>query len=146
MRKHYLGFTLIEMLIVVALIGILAAVSLPSYRAYVTKQKVISAQSDLTALALNMENAMQQQLAYPTTGVPTSTTSGTQTLLWPTGTPGWVPAQAKDFTYIISSSTATTYVLTATGTSSGLTNCTVTLTNANVRTLTSGCGGSTSWF
>ena len=50
MKSVQKGFTLIELMIVVAIIGILAAVAIPQYQDYVTKSKWGSNISDLNSL------------------------------------------------------------------------------------------------
>ena len=60
MRYQHQGFTLIELMIVVAIIGILAALAIPSYQGYVAKTQVSRAVSEVgayrTAYESNLSN------------------------------------------------------------------------------------------
>jgi len=53
--KHQKGFSLIELMIVVAVIGILASVAYPAYQDYVIRSKRGDAMSSLAALRIEQE-------------------------------------------------------------------------------------------
>jgi type IV pilus assembly protein PilE len=91
------GFTLIELMIVVAIIAILAAIALPSYNQYVVRAKLTEAYSNLLAIRVQSEQWFQDNRTYA--GMPCSTTNG------------------KYFTYLCTppAPTPTTYTIHATG-------------------------------
>ncbi len=62
------GFTLVELMIAVAIIGILAAVAIPQYRDYVTRSRLADASSGLTTMRAQMERYYQDNRTYANSG------------------------------------------------------------------------------
>lgn len=92
--KSAKGFTLIEILMVVALIGILASIAIPSYSNYVIRGKLVDASTQLASARIQLEQFFQDNRTYV----------------------GWAcPAATKYFTFNCDTParTATTYTLTA---------------------------------
>jgi len=89
------GFTLIEALVVMAIIGILAAIAIPQYTNYVIRGKLTEATSNLANARIAMERFFQDNRAYNAAGSP-------------------CPVATANFTYTCNP-TATAYLITATG-------------------------------
>lgn len=63
MIKHH-GFTLIELMIVVAIVGILASIALPAYNNYMMRGRIAEAISGLSAKRIEMEQFFQDNRTY----------------------------------------------------------------------------------
>jgi type IV pilus assembly protein PilE len=129
MKRINSGFTLVELMVVVAIIGILASIALPSYTAYVARSKVAEATSNLSNLRVALEQYYQDNRTY-VGGV----------VLPPAGTD-------KNFTYT-SVVAATTYTLTATGKAAqNMSGYVYTINESNAKTSTvGGVAGNTCWL
>ncbi len=67
MRKHN-GFTLVELMVVIAIVGILASIAYPSYQNSVMKSHRSDAQTGLSQLAQAMERFYGVRYTYIGTG------------------------------------------------------------------------------
>lgn len=124
------GLTLIELMIVVAVIGILAAIAIPNYSAYIKRGKAAEATSNLATLRVQMEQFFQDNRTYE--NGPCAPISG-----------------AQYFTYSCSvTPTKTAYTLKATGIAAqGMANFEFTLNQSNTKTSKfDGTAGATCWL
>ncbi len=66
MNKKQYGFTLVEVLITVAIISILAAIALPNYDRYISKSNRVDATTEIMKLAAAQERYYLQNNTYAT--------------------------------------------------------------------------------
>ncbi|GAA6121218.1 prepilin-type cleavage/methylation domain-containing protein [Acidovorax sp. FG27] len=64
---HALGVTLLELMIAVTLVGLLMAVALPSYHAYVERGKIAIAKRDILEISFKLERYLYFKNAFPDT-------------------------------------------------------------------------------
>ena len=100
------GFTLVEVLITVAIVSILAAVALPSYTDYITRSKIIEATSSLSDLHVRLEQIFLDSRQYPASCVAPAAGPAPA---------GQIYLPASKYFTVTCALAATTYTVTATG-------------------------------
>jgi type IV pilus assembly protein PilE len=100
--KSIAGFTLIELMIVVSVIGILVGVAMPAYTNYVRKARAQEAPAELSKIRTRVEQYYQDNHSY--TNIKTAGMCN--------------PTDPKNFTYDCTGVDDTHYLLTATGNAS----------------------------
>lgn len=114
LRRAERGFTLIEVMIVVAIVAILATVALPAYTDYLRRGQVQEAFTYLSDFRVKMEQYYQDNRSYGTGGGGTACANAT-------GAPTWANFSAPGSRYYTFSCVLgadnQSFVLTATGSS-----------------------------
>ncbi|GLQ31111.1 type IV pilin protein [Litoribrevibacter albus] len=108
LKNSHQGFSLIELLVVVAIIGILGFVAYPSYQDFIKEGIRNSAQSYMLELASQEANYLQDNRAYTTTLTDLNVTASNEVI------------DNYTFTISISSNTVPNYLITATPISTGI--------------------------
>lgn len=112
------GFTLIEVLVVVAIVALLASIAMPAYTEYVTRSRLTEAQSGLQTRRVELEQWFQDNRTYVGYDCTANATA--------------------NFTFSCTTQTATAYVLQADGAAGTIVDdFTFTLDQNNARATTS---------
>ncbi len=98
LRKETKGFTLIELMIVVAIIGILAAIAIPNFLRYQAKSRQAEAKANLGAIFTSETSYKAEHDTYVTRA----------------GGLDWAPAGTPKYSYTITAATATQFTAQAT--------------------------------
>jgi len=118
------GFTLIELMIVVAIIAILAAVAWPSYQNYVIRGNRAAAQSFMMTIATRQEQYLLTNRSYTTT-----IGAGGLGLTAPNETTG-------RYTFVVTNPTTSSYTITATAAGNQVSDGDLTLSSDGTKTPT----------
>jgi type IV pilus assembly protein PilE len=117
MKQTQSGFTLIELMITVAIVGILAAIALPSYQDSVRKSRRADAKAALLGLANGMERQFTVSNSYCDVGGADGADTGCgDSAISETGTASIYPVSPEtsvNYTVTISAAAAGTYTLSA---------------------------------
>lgn len=123
--RSYQGFSLIELMIAIAIISLLATIALPAYNDYVIRGRLVEATSTLADGRVKMEQFFQDNRTY---------------------VGGTCPGATDSFDYTCTGLSLTAYTITATGKAGSLVSAFIyTINQANTRTTTgmkSGWNGS----
>lgn len=87
--KNKKGFTIVELVVVIAVIGILAGIVIVGYGEWKKSTAISATKSDLSALNTTMENGRNFSNGYPTSIPASAATSQNTTFTYVDGSTGW---------------------------------------------------------
>jgi len=96
MKQLQKGFTLIELMIVVAIVGILAAIALPAYQDYVVRSKMSEPIAALAACKTSVAEYLSTKTTMPDTATAGCQSEATQYLTTLTVASGTITAQTAN--------------------------------------------------
>ena len=108
-QKHSKGFTLIELMITIAIISVVAGIAIPAYNGYITTARMTEADTNLAALRLAQEEFFLENNNYFKGKTVDSTLSTASDGLW-TAAKG---SDGYNFDYVVTLSNG--WTATATG-------------------------------
>lgn len=135
------GFTLIEMVVTMAIIALLTAMAIPSYTAYIMRSNRSEARGQLLEIATWMERWRTERGRYDN---PASVGNPPPTPPFPIAyTQSPPPPSAAKYNIVVATPTAVGYTITATATGmmTGDICTTLTITETGLRGFTTGGGG-----
>jgi type IV pilus assembly protein PilE len=100
MERQARGFSLMEILVALAIVGVLTAIAVPAYSGHVVRTRLTEAFAGLAGIQPNAEQFWANNRTFA--GLDQES-------------PSRMPANSANFTYALSNATASTYTVTATG-------------------------------